>query len=494
MTARTVRNSVIALVVLVAGGCGSAGSKDAASTRPSRQPLLSLTKADGQKAAADASALLYPARPTTYVLDGTLPDLGAQAPVYRWTARAASIEDVTQLADALGIDAAATTTADGFQASDGTATLTVTVAYGTTQVSYFLGGGDVTGGSTGSAGGSASSSDGVAADGSGGVSNGSGGTGVAPEQPSDQPLPTDPPDTKVTLPPTLTPPVDVPSAEDAETIARALLDRAGVLAGQQWESEVNASGGIAVSCAVNEPCTSVPEQVTARDVTFHLAIDGVRVEGVGWTVTVGERSRIQSVYGEWGSAVVLGNYDLRSTADAFEALKRGDGYFGGPEPLARDVPVKAQDAREPAAVDGPTVDEPTVIDPAPPVGEPPVSDPPETVPPETIPPPDPIVVHVTGVSLGIARWTAVDGNQNVVDLVPTYVFHTSGADGPSSDITQLALDPAVIDFAKPIVDPTPVPEPGKPTPEPLPAPDPRSSGSEPVGSEPVGSTKAEPAS
>jgi hypothetical protein len=484
MTARTVRTSVIAVVVLVAGGCGSAGSKEAAS-----KPKLSLTKAEGRTAAAaDASALLYPARPTSYVLDGTLPDLGTQAPVYRWTAHAAGIDEVNQLAAALGINATATTTPDGFQASDGTATLTVTVAYGTTQVSYFLGGGDVTGGSTG---GSAGGTDGVTADGSSGVSNGSGGTGTAPETPSDKPLPADPPDT-IDLPTKLTPPVDVPSADEAETIARELLDRAGVLAGQKWESDVNASGGIAVSCAVGEPCTSIPEQVTARDVTFHLVLDGVRVEGVGWTVTIGERSRIQSVYGEWASAAVLGNYDLRSTADAFDALKRGDGYFGGVEPLARDVPVNAQDAREPAtSVAKPAVEEPTIIDPAPPVAEPvpPVAEPPVSDPPDSVPPPEPLVVHVTGVSLGIARWTAVDGNQNVVDLVPTYVFHTSGADGPSSDITQLALDPAVIDFAKPIELPKPVPQPGTPTPEPLPAPD-RGSGS---GSAPAASTKVEPA-
>ena len=82
----------------------------------------------------------------------------------------------------------------------------------------------------------------------------------------------------------------------------------------------------------------------------------------------------------------------------------------------------------------------------------------------------PIDVHVTGVSLGIARWSAVDGNENVVDLVPTYVFHTS-VDGSTSDIEELALDPAAIDFADPIG--VPVPQPGKLTPEPAPAPDSR---------------------
>ena len=160
MTTRIVRSSVIALVALVAGGCGSAGSMQTASTRPSTPPKLSLTKAAGRSAAADA--LMYPVRPTSYVLDGTLPDLGSQALVYRWTAHAVDIAAVNQLAAALGINAAATTTADGFQASDADATLMVTVTGGTAQVSYFLGGPNAVdgsgGGSTVGSGGSVSGS------------------------------------------------------------------------------------------------------------------------------------------------------------------------------------------------------------------------------------------------------------------------------------------------------------------------------------------------
>jgi hypothetical protein len=176
------------------------------------------------------------------------------------------------------------------------------------------------------------------------------------------------------------------------------------------------------------------------------------------------------VYGEWGSAVVLGTYNLRSTADAFDALKRGDTNFGGIRPLAGDVPVKAQiDTAPPAR-------EPTVIQPAPPVDQPPttptVAGPPIVEPPNTAP----IEVHVTGVSLGIARWSAVDGNENVVDLVPTYVFHTS-VNGSTSDIEVLALDPAAIDFAKPISPPVPGTKPGGVTREPGGVPVPESKGS-----------------
>jgi hypothetical protein len=422
------RSSVAALAVLVAGGCGSA-----ASTHPSARhsnPKLSLTKATDRVGAADAALPRgMPVRLTHYVLDGTLPDLGTQALVYRWTAHTADIAEVNRLAAALGISAPATATSDGFMASDSDATLTVTTSYGTTQISYYPGGNAV-GGSAGGSSGSAS-------------------TGTA------TPVPTDP--GAVELPPKLTAPVDVPSADAAEGIARALLDRMGVLDGAQWDTTVTDSGGIAVACAVGEKCTGIPQQVTARDVSFSLVVDGVHVSGVGWNVTVGERSAVQSVYGEWGSAVVLDTYDLRSTADAFAALQKGDANFGGREPVAVEVPVQAQD--EPA---------PSVAGPLPPVSVPPVSDPAGSVPPVSQPA-VPINVHVTGVSLGIARWSAVDGNENVIDLVPTYVFHTT-LGGVPSDVEELALDPDAIDFADPI---TPVPQPGKPTPEPAPAPESR---------------------
>jgi hypothetical protein len=431
------RTLVATLAVLVAGGCGSAASTDSSTRRPT--PKLLLAKAGARVGPADAAAMPsgMPEQLTNYVLDGTLPDLGTQAVVYRWTAHTVDIAEVNRLAGALGIAAPATATADGFTATDANATLTVTTNYGATQISYYPGG---TAGVDGSGGGSSGSSTG-----------------------DEKPVVTDPGVTP--LPEKLTPPVDVPSADEAEGIARALLDRMGVLDGQEWNVEVNDSGGIAVTCAVGEECSGVPQTVTSRDVSFSLVIDGTRVSGIGWNVTVGERSSIQSVYGEWGSAVVLGTYDLRSTADAFAALKNGDTNYGGREPMAvDDVPVKAQTEPAPAvdtpAADTPAIDEPALV-PVPPVSLPPVSEPVEPV--------QPIDIHVTGVSLGLARWDAVDGSQNVIDIVPTYVFHTT-VDGTASDVEELALDPAAIDFANPI---KPVPVPDKLTPEPAPAPESR---------------------
>ena len=456
------RWSVVAIAALVAGGCGSAASSDHAATR-SAPPKLSLTKTSVATGAADAREPGAPAmRPTTYVLDAKLADLGSTARVYRWTAHSVDVGEVDQIARALGISGAATATADGFQATDSDATLTVTVSNSTAQVSYYPGGAEAGGGSSGSSPGSIGT--GIAQAGGSGVAPDGSTTGIPPA-----------PTTVVTEPATTVPPprfapVDVPSANHAEAIARHLLDNAGVLAGQQWESEVTDSGGIAISCRVGELCTGVPGEVTARNVAFHLVIGGVRVTGVDWTVTVGEHSKIESVYGEWASATPLGTYGLRSTDDAFTALKNGDGNTGGIEPLQRGVPVNAQDTpavgpeTSAASSGAPVTIEPGTVHPVPAPGDT------GTIP--TIPEPkiDPLVVHVTGVSLGLASWNAVDGNQNAVDLVPVYVFHTSttdpaGGDPSTSDLEQLALDPGAIQFAAPI--PVPVPEPA-PAPEPMP--------------------------
>ena len=75
----------------------------------------------------------------------------------------------------------------------------------------------------------------------------------------------------------------------------------------------------------------------------------------------------------------------------------------------------------------------------------------------------PLVVKVTGVSLGIARWDAFDGANGVVDLVPTYRFHAHVDGGDPYDIEVLALDPAGFDFSTP--KPIPVPA-GSPIPAP----------------------------
>src|SRR5256885_12249558 len=113
MTSSFARIPVLAIAVLVAGACGSAASPTASSSTPA--PKLSLAKASARTGAADAALApgAMPVQLTNYVLDGTLPDLGTHAPVYRWTAHAVDIAEVNRLAAALGIQGPATATVDG---------------------------------------------------------------------------------------------------------------------------------------------------------------------------------------------------------------------------------------------------------------------------------------------------------------------------------------------------------------------------------------------
>ena len=384
-------------------------------------------------------------RPPSYVLDGTLPDLGTQAPVYRWTAHTVDVADGrTDSPHALGIDATATATADGFQASDNDATLTVTTSDGATDVSYYLGGHDR-----------------VRRIERFGAGRSAPDRRCRPGRPDRRAVPPDA-DTRgarttVDVPPKLTAPVDVPSASDAETIARALLDHAGVLTGQQWATDVTDSGGIAISCAVGETCTGMPGEVTARDVTFTLMIGGARVSGIAWNVTVGEHSQIESVYGEWArgrrARHLRPALDRRRVHGAAERRARTSAA-SNPSSVDGDVrtPVAAATAHEP---ERPVTIEPDTVRPA----RSPV--PGDRIGPTIRSPGRPIEVHVTGVSLGLARWDAVDGDQNVVDLVPVYVFHTDDSTRRDLHCRGARTRPGVDHTSRPRSVPTQAPYPSR---------------------------------
>ena len=214
------------------------------------------------------------------------------------------------------------------------------------------------------------------------------------------------------------PPVDVPSAADATSIARALLNRLGVLAGQDWSTAVNDSGGVAVSCAVGMPCPTVPSEVSARTVTFSLTLDGTRVDGVDWSVTIGEHHRIESVNGEWATPVAISSYPLRSTAAVFADLQHGIATYPGPQPMI-------------AMSGAPAVEAPTIA----------------TSPTPRPSRPSPFMSPVS--RLGLARWDAYDNGQTVVDLVPTYRFHAHVESSSTNDIEVLALDLGAVTFTNP---------------------------------------------
>ena len=433
---------VVALLGIVLAGCGSArptgaGSASSGKSHPGRLALA--PQAAAQRAIGSAPAI-FPMRSTTYVLDGTLPSLGAQASVRRIVPHAVNVAYVRRWAGALRLAGTPRPITSGYQVAATDGELTVTTAGGTTDVSYFLGGPATSGGSGGSAGGTVSGSAG-------------GGPPVAlpGNVASKAPVPTDTqPATVVAprsstlrapstlpVPPTVPSPVDVPNARSAEAIARALLDRVGVLDGQHWAVTVSAGGGLAVSCAAGVPCPSVPVEVSSRIVTFGLVIDEVSVTSMNWSVTVGSHGRIEAVNGESDSSVLIGRYPLRSTMAVFSDLQHARAVFVGPQPaVGLAAPAKALPSG-------------TIASPAP------------------LPA---LKVHITAVRIGIARWDGFDNGRSVVDLVPTYRFRASapgGSGAPGNDIEVLALDTGVVDFTSP--PPTPVP-PGQPVITPAPAP------------------------
>ena len=372
---------------------------------PARAPKLDLAsvgRGSTPSAIADGPAM-YPVRPAKYVLDAPLPDLGARGVVWRVNPRSVDAGDVQRFAAALGVGGTPTRTSTGWEVQGTNANLSFSVSDGAVDVSYEFGVPSAVGGSVGSTG-SASS---------GGATSGSGSTNSATK--AEPPI-------AVPQVPTVASPVDVPSGADAERTARDLLDRLAVLTGQQWSTSVADSGGTAVACAVGAACPIVPPEVFARTVTFTLMLDGMRVDGVNWSVTIGEHHRIEAVNGVWGSPGSVGSYPIRTTADAFTDLRHGDAKFPGPQPMT---------ANSAAETGAPTSGAAT-------------------------PNPD-LVVHISGVSLGLARWDAYDNGHLVVDLVPTYRFHAKVEGGATYDIDVLALSASGVTFTNPTPEPQPLP-------------------------------------
>jgi hypothetical protein len=436
---RLVGISSVAIVVLVAGACGSAVQPGTGSSTPTTSPAKKLDLAAAGTAATrsadSAGSAMFPVRPTTYVLDAPLPDLGPSALVRRMTAHPVNATDVKRFADALGIAGTPTRTPAGWQLHGTNEVLTFVVTDDRVAVSYGSAIPNAIGGSTGSAtstgGGSGVATPGTVVANRATTPEPPGSLAAPPPPPSPVPSPTP---TVVPVVPRPLPPVDVPNASDAQTIARGLLDRVGVLAGQDWSPKVNDSGGIAVACPVGALCAPIAPEVYARTVTFSLMLNGTPADGVDWSVTLGEHRRIESLNGEWATPTPIGSYALRSTAAVFADLQHGTARYAGPQPMMAFAGTRAAGA--PTIATSPTM--PTVT------------------------------VHVTGVSFGVARWDAYDHGHTVADLVPTYRFHARINGGTSYDIEVLALDPRAATFTNPI--PTPKPLPAQPAPAPLPTP------------------------
>ena len=375
----------VAVATMATGACGAAQHQSAT---PHELSLL-----DNTGAAAEPA--IYPQQAVNYVLDGPLANLGSVATVLKLVGHDVTAADLARIRVGLGMHGSALHTGTSWELRNGDAVLTVSTNGGTTVVDYSTTGGAVSvpgsagGGSTGSAGSANPGSD-----------NQSTGISAPPTISPIAPPPTAAPTSVAT-------PVDVPSADDAVGIAQSLLDGIGVLSGQHWSHDVSDAGGVAVSCTAGTACTPTPAAITARVVTYELVVNGVNVPGVSWSVTIGEHRRIESLSGTWAHPESAGTYPLRSTLNVFDDLRAGNARYVGPQPLSA------------IAVPGALAT------------------------PGSVPA---IVVHITGVSLGLAPWDGVDTVQPVVYLVPTYRFRARVTGGTPYDIELLALDPGRVSF------------------------------------------------
>ncbi|MFI5286037.1 MAG: hypothetical protein ACHQ4F_06935 [Candidatus Dormibacteria bacterium] len=390
-TDRRILLATVAVATLAIGACGAAGQPSASSR------VLSLMENTG----AAAEPAIYPQPTFTYVLDGPLANLGPEAAVRRLVGHDVTTVDLGRIIGALKMRGTPQRTETGWELRNGDALLTVWTNSGLTAIDYSSAGGAVAipgsagGGSAGSAGSATASSDNPST----AVSSPPTISPIAPP-PTASPTPT--------AAPTMLPAsVDLPSPNSAASTAQSLLNGFGVLSGQQWTQSVSDAGGVAVSCTPGAKCTPIPATVTARMVTFDLVVDGVTVPDVSWSVTVGAHGSIESVWGTWARPESAGTYPLRSTQKVFDDLRAGKARYVGPQPL-------------------------------PAIGAPGAS-----VAPGSLPA---VVVHITGVSLGMARWNGMEKAQPVVYLLPTYRFQAHVAGGSPYEIELLALDPATFSF------------------------------------------------
>ena len=388
----------------------------------------------------------------TYVPGEGLPELGGEAPVYRLDA-APDRAAVQRLAESLGIDGEPTESGGSWHVEDGKLALDV---YGPE------GGWSIypTAWTDPAAGDDTATSDGrepavlpapldcptidpVPADG-GGSSGNAGSTGSAGPDGSltaeidilkcEEPVPPEP-----------VRPANLPSSDEARTIALDLLESTGA--------------------DIEGAEVTIDDGVTEWFVSVEPRVGGLRAPGLAMYVGVGDEGRVVSASGYLATPEKLGDYPLLDTTEALKRLNDQRTYVGP----AVDLPAAA--AREPAldepgvAVDTQTVapaptssapasdpgddlpvltppvepvpetalpPDTTQVEPVPETAPPPdvtIEPPPETpLPPETTVPPAPPEVAVTDAEVVLVWESSWDGSGTY--LVPGYQFTADDDSNP----------------------------------------------------------------
>lgn len=470
---RTTHRPLTAGLAVLAGLAIATGAL-AASSDPKPLAVLHLSRANTPEAAklaagasGDAATSMMPVMgPTEWTHTGEWPALPAAAPVYRLVGEQLRAAEAERIAAALGVNGTASAVeqapAGSWQVASGSGSesrsVTIWHSDGGNEVSVFQGGPvAVAAISTGAAPGSATT-------------------------PSSEPVLSDP----VPTPPPA--PTDLPSAAEAEQIARDLLQSIG--AGDAWNVTVS-DGSVSVACADTGAADAVTTgdcaqqaaaTVTDRFVTLTRTVDGMPIDGLAWYVDIADRGVITSASGTLATLESLGTYPLRPVQDVYDDLVAGTSPYGGiAVPMAKAATAVAMPCR---------------IDPSNPdsgcLGGPEQK------------------VTVTDASLGLQRfWGSTDDSGNSGALVvPGYVFHGritshwTGAGAPADETsewstTSVAIESRYLGTDEPTTTtpvPTPVPNPDDPAPvDPKPEPIPVDPQPIPVPTPEPGTVEPQPA-
>jgi hypothetical protein len=396
---------VVALAVVAAlGGLALAAGRNAGTRTPTRLPVLGASSGAAAKMSADASMAMRLRGPVRYEATGPLPALEGEADAYVLAAPKVDLDRFAALAHDLGIDGKVTRTDAGWSIVAGMDRVDVQDVAGLPWNRYRADPNCCAGrpGTTVVLSGDASTG-----------SSGSSGSGtIVCGSPC-------PPDAKCVAPecPTEEPrapqrPADLPTKTEAERIGRALLTKLGI--------------------DLDHATVRVDDGFSTWSVSADPEIDGLPVIGMTTSVGVGPKGRVADANGWLGEATKGDRYPLIGTTAALKKL--GDDQvriLGGPQPMI----ARAQDGD--CAADActnmpvrPDCELATVDCPA----------------------PEPVVVHVTGVRLGLQLFSTYEPGAPAY-LVPSYLFMTDDR----NELPMIAVEDQYLGQApKPVpVEPTP---------------------------------------
>ena len=345
---------------------------------PRALPVQGLQSGATSESAAGAATMDMRIGGVRYEVTGELAELAGEARAWV-TTKGDPAGRLGPLLDALGVDGTVQRTESGWRVVDGDDRVEVTDVPGLPWSFWH----ELAEPEGAASSGSAGSVESTVVDPDGSVSS-----------PPDEPVTDEPGDVRPAPEPAPEPerPADLPSAAEARDLALAVIRAAGV--------------------DVEGAAVRVDDGFTVWMVTADPVLGGLPTLGYGTTVSVGSQGRIEWANGWLADADGGDEYPLIGTDAALDRLQEQ----AGPQIMLDDAT-----GAEPAVDAGGSE---TMIAPA------------DCPPDADCPAPEPVVVQVTGVRLGLLFMPFYEGDE--AWLVPAYLFELDGGDGGELPIVGVA--------------------------------------------------------